>query len=100
MNNKKVNELGEKSSEEKYVCRTCRREVTKNVAGREGWYYCIKRGENMGGGIMQYFNSDDVEYVCSEHYRTLSDKESLKFVAMGYPYYSSLLALNQNITTF
>ncbi len=96
----KVNELGEKISKEKYICKVCKREVLKDMAEKEEWYYCVNKKEESHDQNIQYFNCSDVEYVCNEHYKTLSDKESPEFVEIGYPYFSSLLINNQNITTF
>ena len=97
---KKINEMGEKVSKDRYICRTCKRKVTEEEAREEGWHYCINRETDVGGEAIQYFNSEDVEYVCNKHYKTLPDDESPKFVEIGYPYYSSLLINNHNITTF
>ncbi len=95
-----INELGEKNSREKYICRTCKREVLQEDARKEKWYYYINKKEGISSQNMQYFDFNDVEYVCNEHYKTLSEEESPKFVEIGYPYYPSLLINNQNITTF
>ena len=96
----KVNELGEKISKEKYICKVCKREVIKDIAKKEEWYYSVNKKEENHTQNIQYYSPNDVEYVCNEHYKTLPDKESPKFVAIGYPYFSSLLISNQNITTF
>ncbi len=93
----KINELGEKSNKEKYSCRACKREVSLQDARQEAWHYCIEGKEDAAN---QSFGPEAVEYVCQEHYRTLSAEESPRFVEIGYPYFSSLLIDNKNISTF
>jgi hypothetical protein len=99
-NDRKVNQFGEKHSKEKYICRVCKRKVPLGKAREDEWYYCIKGKGTAEDKDNQFFNQEDVEYVCNEHYKTLSDKESPGFVAIGYPYYTSISMSDHNITTF
>lgn len=98
MKEKKVNGLGIQTDEGKYVCKVCKREVNKENAEKEQWHYCITIDKEPLD--KQYFSFNDIEYVCHEHYRTLSSEESQKFVQLGYPYFSSLLVDNKNIVSF
>ena len=95
-----INEMGEKSPDKNYVCKVCKREITLNKVKEEEWYYCISEKEKIREKNIQFYSNDKVEYVCNEHYNTLSKKESTNYVEVGYPYYPSLLMNKQKISTF
>jgi len=100
MSQRRINELGEKPPDEQYICMICKRKATREQAKDEKWYYCVNKKEDLDTQNMQYFDYTDVSYVCNEHYKTLSMKETAKYVEIGYPYYSSILIDSLNITTF
>ncbi|MDD5066018.1 MAG: hypothetical protein PHF84_03110 [bacterium] len=100
MKKKNIDELGIKWGREKYICRVCRRKVTKKAAEREEWYYRVKGKEKGTGKSLQYFYPNEVEYLCYEHFRTLPRHEAVQFVVVGYPYFSSRLMGRENISSF
>ena len=96
----RINELGEFSSDEQYICKVCMRQATENQAKEERWYYSVQKKDDLDTQNLQYFDFNDVEYVCHEHYKTLDKEEALNYVEIGYPYYSSLQLNNNNINTY
>lgn len=99
----KINQLGEKDHDGSYICKVCGRQVKTKEAKTEGWHYSIIHSDNslnFDHTNIKYYASEDVEYVCREHYRTLSKDDAKQFVKVGYPYEESILTDQQNILIF
>lgn len=99
-NSTMINELGEKLNKEKYACKVCQRKVVLDKAKEEEWFFCIHNESSSTEKELQHYNMENVDYVCNEHYKTLSEGESAKYVEIGYPYFSSLLLSDKSIITY
>ena len=103
-NLKSINELGEKETNDAhYSCKVCRREVSTEEARKEEWYFHIKISSepiNTEYSKMKYFGAQEVDYVCHEHYQTLPEDESEKYIEFGYPYFTALLSNSNGPISF